>query len=58
MSLEYYGVISYDIKSPPGRIALRRKGRCRMERPAVGGESCKQDSFLFTGNQVVPDILD
>ena len=48
MSLEYYGVISYDIKNPPGRIALRRRGRCRLKRPAAGGESCKQDFFFKT----------
>ncbi len=27
-------------------IALRRNGMMSLERPAVGGESCRQDSFL------------
>ena len=27
-------------------IALRRSGRVSLKRPAAGGESCKQDSFL------------
>jgi hypothetical protein len=34
-------------KSIPCGIALRRKGRMPRMRPAVGGESCEQDSFLF-----------
>ena len=42
-----YGVISHEIKSPPGRIALRRRGIMSQERPAAGGESCKQDSILY-----------
>ena len=29
------------------RIALRRIGIVSLERPAAGGESCKQDSFLY-----------
>ena len=33
--------LSYDIKSPPGRIALRRKGKMSPGRPAAGGESAK-----------------
>ena len=28
-------------------IALRRSGRVSLKRPAAGGESCEQDSFLF-----------
>ena len=28
-------------KSPPGRIALRRKGMMSLFRPAAGGESCR-----------------
>ena len=36
---------SYQIKSPPGRIALRRIGIMSQKRPAAGGESCEQDSF-------------
>ena len=28
-------------------IALRRSGRVSLKRPAAGGESCKQDSFLL-----------
>ena len=31
---------SYQIKSPPGRIALRRIGIMSQKRPAAGGESC------------------
>ena len=27
-------------KSPPGRIALRRRGIMSLKRPAAGGESC------------------
>ncbi len=27
-------------------IALRRRGSMSLPRPAAGGESCKQDSFL------------
>ena len=27
-------------------IALRRRGSMSLARPAAGGESCKQDSFL------------
>ena len=38
--------LPYDIKSPPGRIALRRKGKMSPERPAAGGESCFA-GFLF-----------
>ena len=34
-------------KSPPGRIALRRRGIMSLKRPAAGGESCLQDSFLL-----------
>ena len=37
---------SYQIKNPPGRIALRRIGSMSQKRPAAGGESCEQDSFL------------
>ena len=37
---------SYQIKSPPGRIALRRIGIMSQKRPTAGGESCEQDSFL------------
>ena len=35
------------VKIPPGRIALRRRGIMSLKRPAAGGESCKQDSFLW-----------
>ncbi len=28
-------------------IALRRRGSMSLSRPAAGGESCKQDSFLL-----------
>ncbi len=38
--------LPYDIKSPPGRIALRRKGKMSPGRPAAGGESAK-GRFLF-----------
>ena len=34
------------IKSPPGGIALRRKGRMSLKRPAAGGESCFAGFFL------------
>ena len=39
--------IPYDIKSPPGGIALGRSGRWLPGQPAAGGESCAQDSFYF-----------
>ena len=32
-------------------IALRRSGRVSLKRPAAGGESCEQDSFLFLRNR-------
>ena len=35
------------VKIPPGRIALRRRGIMSLKRPVAGGESCKQDSFLW-----------
>jgi len=38
--------IPYDMKSPPGRIALRRKGNMSQKRPTAGGESCKAGFFL------------
>ncbi len=38
--------IPYDRKSPPGRIALRQKGKMLPERPATGEESCFA-GFLF-----------
>ena len=38
-------------KGPPGRIALRRRGIMSLKRPAAGGESCKQDSFLYVLTQ-------
>ena len=38
---------SYRIKSPPGRIALRRIGIMPLKRPAAGGESRERDSFLL-----------
>ena len=38
-------------KGPPGRIALRRRGIMSLKRPATGGESCKQDSFLYVLTQ-------
>ena len=34
------------LKSPPGRIALRRKENMSQKRPAAGGESCKAGFFL------------
>ena len=37
---------SCKVKSPPGRIALRRRGNMSLERPAAGGESCKAGFFL------------
>lgn len=37
---------SYYIKNSSG-IALRRRRKMSQERPAVGGESCRQDSYLF-----------
>ena len=40
--------IPYEIKSPPGRIALRRKGNLSLKRPAAGGESCKAGFFLIS----------
>ena len=33
-------------KSPPCRIALRRKGNLSLKRPAAGGESYKVGFFL------------
>ena len=30
-------------KSPPGRIALRRRGIMSLERPDAGGESCRSE---------------
>ena len=41
-----FNEIPYAIKSPPGRIALRRKGNMSQKRPAAGGESCKAGFFL------------
>ena len=35
------------VKIPPGRIALRRRGIMSLKRPVAVGESCKQDSFLW-----------
>jgi hypothetical protein len=32
-------------------IALRRRGIMSLKRPAAGGESCKQDSFLYVLTQ-------
>ena len=32
-----FNEIPYAIKSPPGRIALRRKGNMSQKRPAAGG---------------------
>ena len=49
-SLFYLIGNSYQIKSPPGRIALRRIGIMSQKRPAAGGESCEQDSFYVIGN--------
>lgn len=37
---------SCKVKSPPGRIALRRSGIISLEQPAAGGESCKTGFFL------------
>ena len=37
--------ISYHMKRS-ARIALRRLGSMSQKRPAAGGESCEQDSFL------------
>ena len=34
-------------KSPPGRIALRRRGIILLKQSAAGGESCKA-GFFFT----------
>ncbi len=45
--------IPYGIKSPPGGIAQRRRGRWLPGQPAAGGESCVQDSFLMEGVQVL-----
>ena len=39
---------SCKVKSPPGRIALRRSGIMSLEQPAVGGESCKAGFFLVS----------
>ena len=39
--------LSYVIKSPPGRNALRRNGMMSLKRPAAGGESRERDSFLL-----------
>ena len=33
------------VKSPPGRIALRRKGIMSLKRPAEDGESCRSRSL-------------
>ena len=49
---------SYQIKSPPGRIALRRIGIMSQKRPAAGGESCEQDSFLLYRKVLVWRTLD
>ena len=38
--------LPYDTKSPPGRIAQRRKGKTSPRRPAAGGESAA-GRFLF-----------
>ena len=40
---------SYYIKSSSG-IALRRRRKMSQERPAAGGEACRQDSFLLGEN--------
>ena len=40
--------IPYDMKSPPGRIALRRSGIMSLEQPAAGGESCKAGFFFVS----------
>ena len=45
-----YRILSYKAKRS-ARIALRRKGRVPLSRPAAGGESCKQDSFLYVLTQ-------
>jgi hypothetical protein len=38
--------ISFDIKSPPGGIALRRLGNMSQMRPAAGGESRNARFYL------------
>ena len=39
-------------KNAPLRIALRRSGRVSLKRPAAGGESCKQDFFFFSQEEL------
>ena len=39
-------------KNAPLRIALRRSGTVSLKRPAAGGESCKQDSFFFSREEL------
>ena len=36
-----------DTKSPPGRIALRRRGIILLKQSAAGGESCKAGFVLI-----------
>ena len=49
---------SSKVKSPPGRIALRRRGIMSLERPAAGGESCRSrilswmKIFINRGSQI------
>jgi len=51
MSLFYFigncSAISYETKSPPGRIALRRRGGVSLKRPAAGGKSCRAGFFFM-----------
>ena len=43
-------------KSPPGRIALRRRGIISLKRSAAGGESCAAGFYvhIFRGKQALP----
>ena len=45
------------LKSPPGRIALRRKGNMSQKRPAAGGESCKAGFFYDSSGKYFNKLL-
>ena len=45
--MENSSEIFHKIKSPSGRIALRRKGIMLLKQPAAGGESCNAGFFLY-----------
>lgn len=39
------------------RSTLRRRGVMSLKRPAAGGESCEQDSFLYCATSQSPGLL-